>query len=98
MNRETISLEDDEMDALAQLVAEAILSGDSRDSILADLSNNGIPEDEAEDLVSLVELQLFQVDVADSHPVGGSSDGGGGMGWLIWIVVIVVFKILANFF
>ena len=98
MTRETISLEDEEMDALAQLVAEAILKGDSRETILADLSNNGIPEDEAEDLVSLVELQMFKVDVAADRPRNATNDGEGWMGWLIWIVVIVGFKIIAAFF
>ena len=98
MINETISLEDEEKDALAQLVAEAIMKGDSRESILADLSNNGIPDDEAEDLVGLVELQLFQVDVAASRPKHNSSDDGGGMGWLIWILVIAGIKILSAFF
>ena len=97
MTGNTLSLEDDEMDALAQLVAEALLKGDSRESVLADLCNNGIPADEAEDLVSLVELQLFHVDIASSRPAASSSDGGG-LGWLIWIVVIAAFKFLSAFF
>ena len=98
MTRETISLDDDEMDALAQLVAESLLKGESRESVLADLSNNGIPRDEANRLVSLVEDQLFQVEVADSRPTVSSSDDGGGMGWLIWIAVIVGLKVLSALF
>ena len=96
MVSENISLEDDERDALARLVAEALLDGDSRKSVLADLSNNGIADEEAEELVSLVELQLNYVDVAsNSH---SANDGEGGMGWAVWIVVIVVIKILSAFF
>ena len=97
MAGDTISLEDDEMQVLAQLVAEALDRGDSRESVLADLSNNGIPKDEAKGLVNMVEFQLQQA--AAPQPSGHSKTGsGGGMGWLIWIAVIVGFKILAALF
>ena len=93
MNGDTISLEDEELQALGQLVAEALERGDSRESVLADLANNGIPEDDAENLVASVEFQMYQVDTGPSdHSQSGS---GGGMGWLIWIAVIVGFKIIS---
>ena len=93
MAGDTISLEDEEMQALAQLVAEALERGDSRESVVADLANNGIPEDEAEGLVGLVEFQLYQVDTQPTRPA--QSNSGGGMGWLIWIAIIVGLKILS---
>ena len=62
MADEKISLEDDEMQELAQLVAEALARGDSRESVIADLSKNGMSEGDAEEFVSLIEYQLYQID------------------------------------
>ena len=95
MAGETISLEDEEMQVLAQLVAEAIERGDSRESVLADLANNGIPEDDAENLVALVEHEMYQIDTGPRHRHRPQDDSGGGMGWLIWVAAIVGFKILS---
>ena len=80
------------MQVLAQLVAEALERGDSRELVLADLANNGIPEDEAEELVALVEFQLYEI---DTQPIRPSQDSSGeGMGWLIWIAVIVGWRVI----
>ena len=97
MTDEMIYLEDEEKDALAQLVAEALLNGESRESVLADLSDNGVPEDEAEELVTVVELQLLPIDV-DLRQSESSGSSEGGWGWLIWILVIVGFRILSALF
>lgn len=96
MNSDTISLEDEEMQVLCQLVAEALERGDSRELVLADLANNGIAADEAEGIVALVEFHLYEVDTQPARATRPSQDAsGGGMGWLIWIAVIVGFKILS---
>jgi len=93
MTSDTISLEDEEMQVLAQLVAEALERGDSREQVLADLANNGIAQEEAEGLVALVEFRLYEVDAQPARHSG--SDSGGAWGWVIWIAVIVGFKILS---
>lgn len=95
MADEKISLEDDEMQELAQLVAEALARGDSRESVIADLSENGMSEDDSEEFVSLIESQLYQIDTGPAQHAGGSD---GGMGWLMWISVIVGINVLSQIF
>jgi len=95
MGDENISLEDDEMQELAVLVAEALQNGESRDKVIADLAKNGMAPDEAEQFVSIVEYQLYQVDAHQSHGGGG---GGEGMGWLIWIGIIIGINVLSRIF
>ena len=97
MADEKISLEDDEMQELAQLVAEALARGDSRESVIEDLSKNGMSEGDAEEFVSLIEYQLYQVDAGSAHH-GGGGGGDGAMGWLVWIGVIVGINILSHIF
>ncbi len=94
MADEKISLEDDEMQELAQLVAEALARGDSRESVIEDLAKNGLSESDAEEFVSLIEYQLYQVDAGTAHGGGGE----GGMGWLIWIGAIVGINVLSHIF
>ena len=95
MGDEKISLEDEEMQELAQLVAEALVRGDSRESVVEDLSKNGMSDDDAEEFVSLIEYQLYQVDTGSAHHDGG---GGEGLGWLVWIGVIIGINVLSHFF
>jgi len=92
---EKITLEAEEMQELAYLVSEALARGDSRESVIADLSENGVPEDEAEDLVSSIEAQAYQI---DAGPVQQESDGEGGYSWLIWVGIFVLFRILRHIF
>ena len=95
MADEKITLEDEEMQELALLVSEALARGDSRESIVADLSQNGMSDSDAEEFVSLVEYQMYQVDTGWAQRGGG---GDGGLGWLIWIGAIVGINILSHIF
>jgi len=92
---EKISLEDDEMQELAQLVAEALARGDSRESVIEDLSKNGMSDSDAEEFVSLIEFQMYQIDTGPTHHGGG---GDGGLGWLVWIGAIIGIKVLSQIF
>ena len=95
MADEKITLEDEEMQELALLVSEALARGDSRESIVADLSQNGMSDSDAEEFVSLVEYQMYQVDTGSAQCGAG---GDGGLGWLIWIGAIVGINILSHIF
>lgn len=95
MFEEKITLEAEEMQELAHLVSEALASGDSRESVIADLSANGVPEDEAEALVCSIEAQAYQI---DTGPVQQENDGEGGNSWLIWVGVFVAFRIIKHIF
>ena len=79
---------------LAHLVAEALERGDSRESVIADLSKNGLPDDDAEELVNLVEYQMYQIDTGPAQHGGG----GEGMSWLIWVGAIILIRILSQLF
>ena len=90
MAENNISLEQDELQELSVLVAEALIRGESREQVVADLANNGIDDEEAEVLVSTVEHQLYQVETQV-----GPVDDGNGMGWLIWIAIGIGAKIFS---
>jgi len=90
MTENNISLQENELQELSVLVAEALIRGESREQVVADLANNGIDDEEAEVLVSTVEHQLYQVETQVS-PV----DDGNGMGWLIWIAIGIGAKIFS---
>ncbi len=92
MSEERIELEDAEMQELAGLVAEALGNGDSREAIVDDLIQNGLPVEEAEQLVDFVEHSQSQV--SHAQPSGG----GEGMGWLIWIGIIIGINVLSHIF
>jgi len=94
MANENIKLENEEMQELAQLVSEALARGDSRESVIADLSQNGMSDNDAEEFVSLIEYHMYQVDAGAAHQGGG----GGGMGWLVWIGAIIGINILSQIF
>ncbi len=94
MAENNISLQEDELQELSVLVAEALIGGESREQVIADLANNGIGQQEAEALVSTVEHQLYHVE-----PHVGEVDGGsGGMGWLIWIAIGLGAKVISWLF
>ena len=90
---EKITLEADEIQELSHLVLEALTRGDARESVIADLSQNGISDEEAEELVSLVEFQMY----VEANPTeqGSESDGAS---WLIWVGIIIGLKKLSHFF
>ncbi len=92
MAENNISLQEDEMQELSVLVAEALIRGESREQVVADLANNGIDDQEAEALVNIVEHQLFQVQPNVSEADGG----GGGLGWIVWIAIGIGAKVLSG--
>ena len=91
MAENNISLQEDEQQELSVLVAEALIRGESREQVVADLVNNGIGDEEAEVFVSTVEQQLYHV---ETH-VSPVDDGNSGMGWLIWIAIGIGAKIFS---
>ena len=90
MTENNISLQENELQELSVLVAEALIRGESREQVVADLANNGIDDEEAEVLVSTVEHQLYQIETQV-----GPVDAGNGMGWLIWIAIGIGAKIFS---
>ena len=81
-----------EAQELALLVAKALASGESRESVVADLTNNGWDPAEANEYVTEIEYQLAE---ARSRQGGG---GGEGMGWLLWISGILLINLLSYLF
>ena len=94
MAENNISLQEDEVQELSALVAEALQFGESREQVLGDLTKNGLGDEEAEELVSAVEHQLYQFE-AD---VSAVDDGTNGMGWTLWIAIGIGFKVLSWLF
>lgn len=94
MAENTISLQEDEIQELNVLVAEALLGGESREQVVADLAKNGLGDEEAEKFVINVEHQLYQIEPHVSEVDGG----GSGMGWLIWIAIGVGAKVFSWIF
>ncbi len=92
---EKITLEAEEIQELSELVFEAIARGDSRESVLADLSQNGISDEVAEELVVMAELKIFEIETVSANP---ANEDDGGMSWLIWVGLIVGYKILSLLF
>ena len=82
-----------EAQELALLVAKALANGESRESVIADLTNNGWDPAEADDYVSTIEYHLSQAQHRQS-----SGGGGEGMGWLLWIGGILLINLLSYLF
>lgn len=91
MTENNISLQEDELQELSVLVAEALIRGESREQVIADLAKNGLGDEDAEELVGTVELQLYHVQPNDGNVDGGNS----GMGWLIWIAIGIGAKVFS---
>ncbi|MFT5299452.1 MAG: hypothetical protein ACI87E_004980 [Mariniblastus sp.] len=85
--------DDDEIEALTQLVAENLADGESPDEIAEQLIASGWSEDDAMGFVHSIQHQLGAAQ--NSHTPAESSQGRG---WLLWIGVFVVFRILSYLF
>lgn len=81
-----------EAQELALLVAKALANGESRESVIADLTNSGWNPDEANEYVTEIEYHL-----AEARSRQGSG-GGEGMGWLLWIGGILLINLLSYLF
>ena len=84
-------IEPEEMQTLAMMVAEALQEGDSHEEIATDLVNGGWTQEEADQFVIAIEYQLDAVEAS-------SNSGEGNWGWIIWIGVFILFKILSRLF
>jgi len=87
-------IEPEEMQMLAIMVAEALQEGDSYEEIATDLVNGGWTQEEADQFVVAIDYQLNAVEASSSS----SSAGEGNWGWLIWIGIFILFKILSRLF
>lgn len=81
--------EDDEIEGLSMLVAENLQEGQDPDEIIQQLVDNGWAEDDATGFVQSVQYQVEPVE---------EKSGGGGLSWLIWIGVIILFRLLSYLF
>ncbi|MDA1051053.1 MAG: hypothetical protein O3C40_11325 [Planctomycetota bacterium] len=80
MSDEQLSAEDQqERDALARLVAESLAKGEKPADISQQLVNSGWEQKAADEFVNMIALHLASA----RHPAAQTSDGGGGMGWLV---------------
>jgi len=84
-------IEPEEMQALAFMVAEALQDGDSHERIATDLVNGGWTQEEADHFVVTIDEQLYAVEASSN-----SSAGEGNWGWIVWIGVFILYKILSQ--
>lgn len=80
---------DDEIEELTILVAENLQNGEDPDEIAQQLVENGWAE---EDAIGFVDSIQYRIQPEEE------SSGGGGMSWLIWIGIILLFRLLSYLF
>jgi hypothetical protein len=88
-------LSQEELDALARLVAESLAKGEKAADISAQLVNSGWEQADADNFVARIALHLSSTQ--HSQPTAASGEGGA-MGWLIWIGVILLINLLSFLF
>lgn len=86
-------IEPEEMQTLAIMVAQALQDGDSHQEIATDLVNGGWTQQQADQFVVTIDGQLDAAEASTS-----ASSGEGHWGWIIWIGVFILFKILSRLF
>ena len=79
----------DEIEDLTMLVAKNLQEGESPEEIVQQLVSNGWEEDDAIGFVDAIQYQI--------QPNEGSGSGGG-MSWLGWIGIILLFRLLSYLF
>lgn len=85
---------DEEIQALAVMIAENLAEGESPEKIAQQLVDNGWEAADARGFVGAIQ-QRMQSAGSGAHHGGG---GGEGMGWLIWIGAIVGINVLSAVF
>ena len=85
-------LSQEELNALARLVAESLAKGEKAADVTAQLVNNGWEQGEAAEFVGRIALHLAS---AQDRAAQSNDGGGGGMGWLIWIGAILFINFLS---
>ncbi|MCA9121222.1 MAG: hypothetical protein H6822_21760 [Planctomycetaceae bacterium] len=88
-------LSQEELDALARLVAESLSKGESAADISAQLVNSGWEVGEADSFVARIALHMSS---AKHNRAATASDDGGGMGWLLWIGALLLINFLSFVF
>ena len=83
--------DDDEIQALAELVAKNLGEGESAEEIAQQLVDNGWELDDALGFVGSIRRQL---DTAQQN----TSAGGEGLGWLVWVGGILLINLLSYLF
>ncbi|MBC8350490.1 MAG: hypothetical protein H8E66_00790 [Planctomycetes bacterium] len=95
MADEELSAEDQqELDELAGLVAESLAKGEKPADVSKQLVSNGWEQDAADEFVASIGQHLANAQRAAAQ----SDEGGGGMGWLIWIGALLFINLLSWLF
>jgi len=90
MSEEALSPEAQEkLNAAASQVAESLAQGQSRSQVTAQLVESGWTQEASDQLVGEVEQHLSQAE---------SKGEGSGMGWLIWIGLLLLINLLSYLF
>ena len=79
----------DEIEDLTMLVAKNLQEGESLEEIVQQLVSSGWEEDDAIGFVDAIQYQIQPNE---------RSGSGGGMSWLGWIGIIVLFRLLSYLF
>ena len=96
MAEEELSPEDQkELDDLAGLVAESLAKGEKPADISQQLVNNGWEQAAADEFVGSIGQHLAH---AQRTAAQSSAGGGGGMGWLVWIGLLLFINLLSWLF
>lgn len=95
---EQIDLEDGEMQELAMLVVQALQKGETPEEVIEQLVTNGVDRETAQNLVAVIELRLYEAAQAEAGNYQPSGGGGEGMGWLVWIGLIIGINVLSQIF
>ena len=88
-------LSEQELNDLAQLVANSLGSGKTQVEVAQQLIDSGWEEKAAQEFVGQISLALLET---QERPHAGSRGGGGGMSWLIWIGLLIGINVLSYLF
>lgn len=80
---------EEDIEQFVHAVAEQLAAGVPKSEIVDQLVDSGWDEDDAKQLVR---------DIGSKVTTTGSSGGGEGMGWLMWIGILVGVNVLSYLF
>ena len=80
---------DEDIEQFVSAVADQLAAGVPQSEVVDQLVESGWEEDEARQLVQ---------DIGRKVTAAGSSGGGEGMGWLLWIGILVGVNVLSYLF
>ena len=89
MSDEQMSPEDqEELDQLANMVVESLAKGEKPADISKQLVAGGWEQEAADDFVRSIQMHL-------ASAAAQEDEGGGAMGWLVWIGAILFINFLS---